>query len=105
MDRHHLHRVRGRECAVLRSFRIVVRSLVEQEVEEGLVLLIRLAVEVDVLEVGNDLAELTQVVIDDLTIGTRNLLLPEPQLLQKVEEGPLQGVYSPKGCGRPLPTV
>src|ERR1700735_1920941 len=77
--------------------RIVIRCLVLEPVREGLVLPRWLAVEVDRLEVRNCLAELPELVEDELAPHrvTRNRLLSYAERSEKLKVEPLDVVDAP----------
>ena len=97
MHRRERDRVGRRVPDVGVRLRVVVGSLVLEPVRERLVLLCRLGVEVDRLEVRDRLAELPELVEDELTAHrvTRNCLLPHAERREKLEVQPLDVVDAP----------
>lgn len=94
-----LDRVRSHIPCLEPALRIDVRRLVAQVARERLVLRLRRALKVDLLEIGDDLGELHEVVVDDLGarvgMGPRRTLdlgLPELDRREKGEERALEVV-------------
>jgi hypothetical protein len=69
-----LHRVRDDVARLEPALGVDVLGLVAKEARERVVLVLRGALEVDLLEVGDDLGELAEVVVDDLRarVGVRD---------------------------------
>jgi hypothetical protein len=97
MHRRERDRVGRRVPDVGVRLRVVVGSLVLEPVCERLVLLRRLGIEVDRLEVRDRLAELSELVEDELTAHriTRNCLLPHAERREKLEVDALDVVDAP----------
>src|SRR5262245_40480249 len=95
MYRHDADGVGVGVLVVLPSFRIVVFSAVLQEVGERAILLHRLGVKVNSLEVRYHLAELAQIVEDDLTATVGHAFLADTCVLEEAEEKTLDRIEAP----------
>ena len=83
VDGHDPHGVEGSVLVVLPALGVGVLGAVLEEVRERAVLLYWLGLVVDRLVVGNNLAELAEVVEDDLASLVRDQFLPDASLLEK----------------------